>query len=152
MKKITFLPVLLAMVMSFCIAGTVLAMDYTTTVHKKFLDFNYPNEEKMVGLEVVTKYEHQEGSRKSEEEVNALHLHKFLVNELSKHGWQEDNLLIDDVIAKKMELFVGYRTKVFVYQCKWPDFPYRGENYRVFFAVPIDKMEKCLTEQENLQN
>lgn len=145
---------LLAMAMLFWFPGNVMAMDFVTTVHKTFREITSPYEEKMVGLEVVTKYEHQEGGIKEAERDIAGKKHDLLVHELGRHGWKEDSLAIDDITAKKMELVIGYRTKIFVYQCEFPgsEYPYRGEDIRVFFATPIEKMEDCLAYEKNLKN
>jgi len=153
MKKRTFLSILLAMVMLFCSGANVSAADLVTTLHKTFRDFNYPHEEKVVGLSVTTRFEHQEGDGRRAEQGKTIQLHNFLVNELGRRGWREDRLAIDNVQAKPMELVLGYRTKVFVYQCEFPgsEYPYRGEDYRVFFKIPIEKMEECLTYELQLQ-
>lgn len=109
-------PLLLAMGMLFWFPGNVMATDFVTLLHKTFREFSSPYEERMVGLEVVTKYEHQEGGRKEAERDIAGKKHDLLVHELGRHGWKEDSLAIDDITAKKMEMVIGYRTKIFVYQ------------------------------------
>lgn len=150
MKKGIYLLVLLVV---FIFPGTVLSADFVTTLHKTFQQFTSPHEEKVVGMEVVTKYEHQEGARKDAERDVAGKKHDLLVHELGKQGWKEDSLAIDDITAKKMEMIIGYRTKVFVYQCEFPgsEYPYRGEDMKEFFATPIEKMEECLTYEKNLR-
>jgi len=134
--------------------ANVMAADFVTVLHKTFREFTSPYEEKIVGMEVVTKYEHQEGGRKDAERDMAGKKHDLLVHELGRCGWKENSLAIDDITAKKMEMIIGYRTKIFVYQCEFPgtEYPYRGEDMRVFFATPIEKMEYCLTYENNLKN
>lgn len=145
---------LLAMVMFLWLPVNATAADFVTTLHKTFSEFTSPNEEKIVGMEVVTKYEHQEGGRKDAERDIAGKQHDLLVHELGQHGWKEDPLAIDDITAKKMEMVIGNRTKVFVYQCEFPgsEYPYRGEDMRAFFKTPIEKMEECLAVEKNLKN
>ena len=145
---------LFAIAMLFWVPENVMAADFVTLLHKTFREFSSPYEEKMVGMEVVTKYEHQEGGRKEAERDIAAKKHDLLVHELGRHGWKEDSLAIDDITAKKMEMVIGYRTKIFVYQCEFPgtEYPHRGEDIRVFFATPIEKMEDCLAYEKNLKN
>jgi hypothetical protein len=139
--------------MMAAISGNVFAADLVSVLHKTFRDFNYPHEEKVVGLEVITRLEHQEGDGRRAEQGKTIQLHNFLVNELGRRGWRENRLAIDDVQAKPMELILGYRTKVFVNQCEFPgnEYPYQGEDYRVFFKTPIEKMEECMTYELQLQ-
>lgn len=153
MKKGTLLSVLSLMAM-LSLPGDLLAADFITMLHKTFREFTSPYEEKIVGMEVVTKYEHQEGARKEAERDIAGKKHDLLVHELGRHGWKEDSLAIDDITAKKIEMIIGYRTKVFVYQCEFPgsEYPYRGEDMRTFFVTPIEKMEECLTYKNNLKD
>lgn len=145
---------LLAMALYLWLPANAMAADFVTTLHKTFREFTPPNEEKTVSLEVVTKYEHQEGGRKEAERDIAGKKHDLLVHELGRRGWKEDSLALDDITAKKMEMIIGYRTKIFVYQCEFPgsEYPYRGEDMRAFFATPIEKMEECLTYEKNLKN
>lgn len=133
--------------------GNVLAADFVTMLHKTFREITSPYEEQTVGLEVVTKYEHQEGGGRNAERDMAGKKHDLLIHELGKRGWKEDSLTIDDDTAKKMEMVIGYRTKVFVYQCEFPgtEYPYRGEDMRAFFETPIEKMEECLMYEKNLR-
>ena len=145
---------LLAMVMLSWFPAHVMAADFVTMLHKTFREFASPYEEKVVGMELVTRYEHQEGASKAAERDTAGKKHDLLVHELGRSGWRENSLAIDDLTAKKMELVIGYRTKVFVYQCEFPgsEYPHRGEEMRAFFATPIEKMEDCLTYEKKLKN
>lgn len=69
-------------------------------------------------------------------------------------GWIEDSLTINDITTRKIEMVIGYRTRIFVYQCEFSGskYPYRGEDIRVFFATPIEKVEDCLTYEKNFKN
>lgn len=152
-KRNLVVAILLAMVMLLGFSGNAMAADLVTVVHKVFKDFNYPHEEKVVGMEVVSRFEHEEGNSQRAEQGKTIQLHNFLIHELGKRGWREDRLAIDDMVAKKMEIVIGYRIKVFVNQCEFPgsEYPYRGEDYRAFFKTPIDKMEECLTYELQLK-
>lgn len=144
MKKISYFVVILIFAVLSASCDPAFAADFVTTVHKTFHNFNYPHESKVVGMDVITRFETDEDRRV--DKVRAMKLHDFLVFELMRNGWREDRLAISDVIAKKMEMVIGYRVRVFVYQCEFPgsEFPHRGENFRLFFKTPIEKMEECL--------
>lgn len=152
MKKGNLLVVFLAMAMLFVFSGNVLAADLVTVLHKTFRDFNYPHEEKVVGMEVRTRLEHQEGDRKSVDRINISEWHEFKVSQLKKRAWEENDLKIDDLTAQNMETVIGYRIMVNVYQCgSSVQFPYRHENKGVFLNGAIAKMEECLTYELQLQ-
>ncbi|MBU4216528.1 hypothetical protein L6270_00030 [Candidatus Parcubacteria bacterium] len=153
MKKGTFLSAFLAMVMLFGFSGNVFAADLVTVVHKTFRDFNYPHEEKVVGMEVRTKVNHQEGDRKSSEPDIARRWQAFIEGGLKRHAWKEDGLAVDDVIAKKIEIVIGRRTVIFIHQCELPanEKTFAGSNELDFVEEAIEKMEECLTYDMKLQ-
>lgn len=151
MNTLRWLSFCIATMLPFNMPSNVLAADFVTTLHKTFREYTPPHDEKNVGLSVITKYEHMEGGRKEAEREGAGKKHDFLVHELGKHGWKENDLAVDDIQAKQLVLSIGDRTKVFVYQCEMPEYPYHSEDMREFFAKIIGKMEECLTYDNNLE-
>lgn len=149
MKKRIFLFV----VMFFAMCGNVFATDLVTVLHKTFQDFNYPYEEKVVGMEVRTSLVHQEGDRKSSEPGIARRWDNFVVGALGRHGWKEDGLAVDKVVAKKMEIVIGRRIVIFINQCEFPanEKTYAGNNEGDFVEAAIEKMEECLIYQHYLK-
>ncbi|MBV5340745.1 MAG: hypothetical protein J0665_14515 [Deltaproteobacteria bacterium] len=160
MKKTMFFVLLLVAV----VAHEALAnMNLSSTLYKAIPSIEYPNNERNVRLEVVTKVDYQSGNRKSDDFDQARKIHEILVQEYAKAGWKEDDLAMSDIDGGKVDLVIEegmnlrfentLRIKAFVYQCG--DFPmqkYRGGDVRAFFSKDVvKKSEECITQNNGLQ-